>query len=130
MRGLKRIIWTAVALLFLAVSWLWDTLAPLIQWIVDRIPLEDVKAWVIRFMERLPPYPTLLVFLIPIVVIEPFKLLSVWLLARGQFLSGLALFIIAEVLRFGLVAFLFKTCSEKLLSIGWCTALPAVRACP
>ena len=40
MLRLKRILWTAVAVCFLAVSWLWDTLAPLIRAIIDLIPLE------------------------------------------------------------------------------------------
>ena len=119
MRRLKRIVWTATAVAFLAVSWLWDTLAPLIRAILDVIPLERVKRAVIGFIDGLAPYPTLAVFLVPLIVCEPVKLGSVWLFAQKQWLAGLATFVFAEVLRFGLVAFLFAACKDKLLSIGW-----------
>ena len=116
---LTRILWTLLALAFLAVSWLWDALAPLVRAVLMHIPLEGLKRAVIRFMDRLQPYPTLFVFLIPIVVIEPFKIRSLWLLAKGEILVGLFVSGAAEILRFGLVAFLFKTCKDKLLSIPW-----------
>jgi hypothetical protein len=116
---ISKILRTTVAAVFLCLSWLWDMLAPPIQWALDRLPLQRLKQAVIRFMDRLPPYATLLVFLIPIIVIEPLKILAVWLFAKGQFAVGLTTFIGAEVLRFSLVAFLFKVCRDKLLSIGW-----------
>ena len=119
MNRLKRIFWTILALAFLSLSWLWDWLGPLVQRFIDLLPLERLKQAVIRFMDRLPPYPTLVVFLIPIVVIEPLKILALWILARGQILLGIASYAGAELLRFGLVAFLFRSCRDKLLSIGW-----------
>jgi hypothetical protein len=118
-RRLKRILWTLLAVCFLAASWLWDTLAPLIRAFVDLIPLERVKRAIIAFMDRLAPYPTLAVFLIPVVASEPIKLGSFWLFAQKQWLAGSAAFLFAEILRFGLAAFLFKACKEKLLSIPW-----------
>lgn len=119
MRRLKRILWTTVAVCFLAVSWLWDTLAPLIRAFLDLIPLERVKRAIISFVEGLRPYPTLAVFLIPLIACEPVKIGSLWLFAQKQWFAGLATYVFAEVLRFGLVAFLFNACKDKLLSIGW-----------
>jgi hypothetical protein len=110
---------TILAVLFLSLSWLWDRLAVPVRWIFERIPLEGLKRAVIRFMDRLPPYPTLFVFLIPIVILEPMKIVALWLFARHQFLLGLATYIGADVVRLALVAFLFKACRDKLLSIGW-----------
>ena len=119
MQRLKRILWTRVAVLFLGVSWLWDTLHPIIRAIINAIPLEHLKQAVIRYMDRLSPYPTLVVFLIPLVASEPIKLLAFWLFAKKEFVAGVLTFLAAELLRFGLVAFLFTTCKEKLLSIPW-----------
>ena len=102
MLRLKRILWTAVAVCFLAVSWLWDTLAPLFRAFFDLIPLERVKQAVIAFMDRLAPYPTLAVFLIPVVASEPIKLGSFWLFAQKQWVAGGTAFLFAEILRFGL----------------------------
>ncbi len=119
MLRLKRTLWTILAVCFLAVSWLWDTLAPLIRAFLDLLPLERVKRAVIDFMDRLSPYPTLAIFLIPLVASEPIKLGSFWLFAQKQWFAGSATFLFAEILRFGLVAFLFTACKDKLLSIPW-----------
>ena len=119
MARLKRIAWTFLAVCFLAVSWLWETLAPLIRALIDLIPLERTKAAVIRFMDGLSPYPTRIVFLIPLVASEPIKLVAFWLFAHKQWAAGLLTYVGAELLRFGLVAFLFKACKDKLLSIAW-----------
>jgi hypothetical protein len=119
MKRLKRIVWTILALAFLAVSWLWDTLNPLIHKLVDWLPLDGLKQRIAAFMHRLPPYATLAVFLIPVVLIEPFKLVAVWLFAKKLWFAGMATYVAADLLRFGLVAFLFNTCKDKLLSIGW-----------
>ncbi len=123
---LKRILWTAVAVCFLALSWLWDTLAPLFRAFFELIPLERVKRAVVAFMDRLAPYPTLAVFLVPLVASEPIKLGSFWFFAQKQWFAGAATFAFAEVLRFGLVAFLFTACKDKLLSIPWFARLYAL----
>src|SRR6476620_6459394 len=87
--------------------------------LLELIPLERLKQAVLRFIDRLPPYPTLFLFLIPIVVIEPVKIGSLWLFAHKRWIAGVVSYAGAEVLRFGLVAFLFKACRDKLLSISW-----------
>ena len=119
MRRFKRTLWTILALAFLGLSWLWEKLHPLIHWVIDRIPLEALKRAVARFMERLPPYPTLIVFLIPLIALEPMKIVALWLFAKGQWLPGVATYIGTDVLRLGLVSFLFNTNKDKLLSIPW-----------
>jgi hypothetical protein len=116
---LKRIVWTVLALLFLGVSWLWDTLHPLIRRFIDILPLDGMKRAVVRFMDRLPPYVTLAVFLIPLLASEPVKIVAFWLFTRKQWLPGVLVYAGAELLRFGLVAFLFNACRDKLLSISW-----------
>ncbi len=119
MHRFKRGILISLALAFLGVSWLWEQLHPVVRWIIDRIPLESLKQAVVRFMDRLSPYPTLCVFLAPLVVVEPLKILAVWLLAKGQWALGVFTYLGTDILRLGLVSFLFKTCQDKLLSIPW-----------
>jgi hypothetical protein len=119
MRRFKRALWTTLALIFLGVSWLWEQLRPPIRWVIDRIPLEAVKRAIARFMERLPPYPTLIIFLVPLIALEPAKIVALWLFAKGQWLLGVATYIGTDVLRLGLVSFLFNMNKDKLLSIGW-----------
>jgi hypothetical protein len=119
MRRVKHWLWTALALAFLAASWFWDILTPLIQGVVDLIPLEGLKRAVANFMARLPPYPTLIVFLVPLVVLEPGKLVAFWLFAHRQWMLGVATYVGTDVAKLAVVSFLFKTNRDKLLSIAW-----------
>jgi len=119
MRRLRRVLWTIVALIILGLSWLWDHLHPIIAFIIGLIPLEGLKEQVRRFMARLRPYPTLIVFLIPAVVHELMKVVALFLFHKHQWVAGAAMYVAADVIGLALVAFLFETCKEKLLSIPW-----------
>jgi len=119
MHRFRRIIWTIVALIFLGLSWLWDHLHPIVAYIISLIPLEGLKEAVRRFMARLSPYPTLIVFLIPAVVHELMKVGAIWLFHKHQWLAGIFVYLAADVIGLALVAFLFQTCRDKLLSIPW-----------
>lgn len=121
----KQIIWTVLALLFLGLSWLWETFAPLIQAIVDVLPLRWLKAWANALLQKLPPYPTLLVFLIPLALSEVIKVVSFVAFARGQILAGVLIYLFAELVRFGLAAYVWSVCRDKLLSIDWVAKLHA-----
>jgi len=68
---------------------------------------------------RLPPIGILLLFLIPLAVIEPFKIYALYLLGEGRFLSALLTFALAKVVGLGLAERLFAIGREKLLSIRW-----------
>ena len=115
----RRIIWTTIALIFLGMSWLWDHLHPIIAFIIRLIPLEGVKEAVRRFMAHLSPYPTLIVFLIPAVVHELMKVVAFFLFHKHQWVAGVLTYVAADVIGIALVAFLFETCKDKLLSIPW-----------
>lgn len=117
--ALRRLPWTLLALVFLALSWLWDRLHPLVRAVVDALPLKALKDRIARFIEGLSPHATLAVFLVPLVASEPPKLAAFWLFARGHWAAGAGFMALGEVLRYGLAAFVFTTCREKLLSIGW-----------
>jgi hypothetical protein len=114
-----RIFWTIVALIFLALSWVWDHLHPIISFVIGLIPLEGVKEAVRRFMAKLSPYPTLIVFLVPAVVHEIMKVVAIFLFRRHQWVAGAVMYIAADIIGLALVAFIFENCKEKLLSIPW-----------
>src|SRR6187402_2598449 len=44
-----------LALVFLFEAWLWEHLAPVVGWVVARIPLRQIKAWIAAWIEHLPP---------------------------------------------------------------------------
>jgi hypothetical protein len=116
---LAKILRTSLAILFLGLSWLWDQLARPVHWLLSHIPLESLKQAVIRFMQGLSPYATLLVFLVPIVTLEPMKIVAVWLFAHHHYTFGLCTYVGADIVRLAIVAFLFKACRDKLMSIRW-----------
>lgn len=119
----KQIAWTLLALTFLGLSWLWEALAPLVQAIVDVLPLRQLKAWANALLARLPPYPTLLVFLIPLALSEAVKIASFVAFARRQVVAGALIYLFAELVRFGLAAYVWNICRDKLLSIPWVAKL-------
>jgi hypothetical protein len=114
-----RVFWTIIALIFLGLSWVWDHLHPIISFIIRLIPLEGVKEAVRRYMAKLSPYPTLIVFLIPAVVHEIMKVVAIFLFRKHQWIAGAVMYIAADIIGIALVAFIFENCKEKLLSIPW-----------
>jgi hypothetical protein len=47
----------------------------------------------------LGPYPSLALFAVPVIILEPAKLLTACLIGTGHFFAGAAVFIAAEVLK-------------------------------
>jgi hypothetical protein len=119
MRRLLRPLWILLALVFLFEAWLWERLKPIVGWFVAWIPWEDFKAHVAAGIERLPPLATLLVFLIPVILLFPIKIVGLWLLARGIWLGAMATLTLAKVVSMGVTAFIFDLTRPKLLQLGW-----------
>ncbi len=86
MRRLLKPLWILLALVFLFEAWLWEHLRPLVGWFVDLIAWDKAKARVAACVEHLPPYPTLLVFLIPVILLfrSSCSACGCWRTARGS----------------------------------------------
>lgn len=119
MRRLLKPLWVLLALVFLFEAWLWEHLRPIVAWIVDRIAWEKLKACVAAWIEHLPPYATLLVFLVPIVLLFPLKLAGLWMLAHGSWLGAMTVLAAAKVVSMGVTAFIFDVTRPKLLQLAW-----------
>ena len=119
MRRLLRPLWILLALVFLFEAWLWERLKPAVGWFVDKIPWDAFKARLAAGIERLPPLATLLVFLVPVVLLFPIKLIGLWLLARGIWFGAMATLGLAKVVSMGVTAFIFELTRPKLLQLGW-----------
>jgi hypothetical protein len=119
MQRFLRPLWFLFAALFLFEAWLWDVLGHGLARLAALIPFESFKAALARTVERLPAPMVLLVFLIPLGVIEPFKFLGLWLIAHHHILLGILAFCVAKVAGLGVIAFLFEMTRAKLLSMGW-----------
>lgn len=119
MRILKKLFWYALATIFLIEAWLWDRSVAALHAIVDRLPLVRFKAACARGIERLPPLAVLPIFILPVIVLLPFKLAALWLLSQGALVAGGLAFIGAKIVSVGLAAFIFDLTRDKLLSMPW-----------
>jgi hypothetical protein len=100
--------------LYLLVDAIFMTLAkPIANWIDKHVPLRRLRDWI----RSLPPYPSLALFSVPVIVLEPIKPIAAYLAATGQFLSGALTLIFGELLKLVLVERLFSLTREKLMKI-------------
>jgi hypothetical protein len=86
---------------------------PITVWLAKTKLLERARRWV----TLLGPYPSLALFAVPVIILEPAKPLAAYLLGTGHFFFGAVTFITAEVLKLTLVERLFQLNRKKLLSI-------------
>lgn len=104
-----------VAIYFLIDDVVLAAARPIVAWAAElRVMLRFAV-----FLRRLPPYPTLVLFLVPFAVLEPFKILGLWMMATGHFRPGLLTLAVAHVLSIVLVERLFQATRAKLLTIPW-----------
>jgi len=86
---------------------------PITVWLSKKKLFERLRHWV----TSLRPYPSLLLFAVPVIILEPAKPLAGYLLGTGHFFTGAVVFITAEVLKLTFVERLFQLNRNKLLSI-------------
>jgi hypothetical protein len=84
------------------------------RWVGDHWALGGLRRWI----ESLPPYPTLLLFAVPVVVLEPVKPLAFYLVGTGHVVTGLSAFVVAELVKLVLIERLFNISRDKLMSIA------------
>lgn len=89
---------------------------------------ETLSGWFARFalVRRLEdfiaarhPAVCLVLFLIPVLLMLPFKLAGVWLIAHGHALDGVFVFVMAKVTGTFLAARLLALTKDKLMTIRW-----------
>ncbi|HEY5217730.1 MAG TPA: hypothetical protein VIJ17_12655 [Pseudolabrys sp.] len=114
-----RPLWIVLALLFLLEAWLWDHLEPLVARVVNLVPWGKFKEKLARLIENLPPWATLIVFVIPFIILLPLKFLEVYFLAKGNWLAVVAILIVAKLVGLGVTAFVFDVTRDKLLQMAW-----------
>ena len=119
MRRLLQPLWVLLALIFLLEAWLWDHLEPVVARIVTLIPLRAIKAWIAEKVQRLSPPLTLIVFLVPVILLFPLKVLGLWLLAHHYWVGAMAVIVFAKLMGVGVAAFIFDVTRPKLLQMAW-----------
>lgn len=65
----------------------------------------------------LGPYPTLALFALPMIVLEPVKPVAAYLTATGHIATGMIVLVVGEITKLVLVERLFSVSRDKLISI-------------
>jgi hypothetical protein len=118
-RNALRPLWVILALLLLVEAWLWDHLEPIVARVVNFVPWRKFKIAVARWVEDLPPYAALGVFVVPFVVVLPMKFLGLYFITTGNWFGTVATLSLAKLLGLGVTAFVFDATRDKLLQISW-----------
>jgi hypothetical protein len=119
MRRLLQPLWVLLAVIFLIEAWLWDHLEPIVEWVVERIPLHEFKHWLAERIDTLSPAMTLIVFIVPVIPLFPLKLFGLWLLTHEYWVSAITTIVFAKLLGVGVAAFIFDVTRPKLLEMAW-----------
>ena len=118
-RAPPRPLMLLLAAAFLFESWFWQGCIALGRRIVALIPCAALKAHIAAAIAKLPAPVVLVVFLIPVAIIEPMQTVCVYLIARGYLLLGILGFVALKFFGLGLIAVTFDLTREKLLSMPW-----------
>lgn len=72
-----------------------------------------------RRIQSLSPYPSLLLLSVPVILVEPLKIVSLLIAGKGHLITGTGIIIGAYALSLFFVERLFKAVKPKLLTLGW-----------
>jgi hypothetical protein len=119
MRRITKTLWILLALVFLFEAWLWEKLQRAVGWLVRLVALPALRARLVAAIEHLPPWATLIVFVIPVLLLLPIKIAALWMLAHGSWLGAMAMLVLAKLVSVGVTAFIFDATRPKLLQMAW-----------
>jgi hypothetical protein len=134
LKGIFKPLLVVVAALYFVIDGL---VLAAIRPLLKRILYLKLFRLIERCIESLGPYSTLAVFLIPLILLEPIKPGSAYLIASGHFVSGVLTLVLGEVLKILIVERVFHVGRPKLMRIeafawtyhfvvGWLTWLQAL----
>ena len=70
-------------------------------------------------IERLGPYQSLALLLVPVGIVEPLKLIAVAVAGEGHWITGTAMIVVAYSASLLLIERLFRIVKPKLLTLPW-----------
>jgi hypothetical protein len=112
-RILKPVTYVLAAVYFLVDAVFMAVARPVSNWIARRLVFRRLRVWI----RSLPPYASLALFSVPVMILEPVKPLAAYLAATGQWLVGAVTLIVGELLKLVLVERLFSLTRDKLMTI-------------
>jgi hypothetical protein len=116
MKKLLRFLGSALLLpIIFFEEWGWKPLARLMA----RIARLPIIGQLERKISAAPPRLALVFFLVPALVLLPFKFGALWLIAQGHKLLGIGLILLAKLVSTALLGRLFHLTERQLMSFPW-----------
>jgi hypothetical protein len=112
-RILKPVTYVLAAVYFLVDAAFIGIAKPLSNWVAKHLALRRLRAWI----RSLRPYPSLALFSVPVILLEPVKPVAAYLAATGQIVSSVLTLVVGELLKLVLVERLFSLTRDKLMKI-------------
>jgi hypothetical protein len=112
-RILKSVVFMLATVYFLVDAVFMTVARPLANRIAAHWMFGSLRARIIS----LRPYPTLALFAVPLIVLEPVKPVAVYLAGTGHITIGMIVLVVGEVLKLVLLERLFRVSRDKLISI-------------
>ena len=106
-RFFKPVTYVIAALYFLVDAAFVAIAKPLSNWLARHVVLRRLRVWI----RSLRPYPSLALFSVPVIILEPVKPVAAYLAATGQMVSSVVTLIVGEVER------LFRLTRDKLMKV-------------
>jgi len=117
-RTILKAIFEPFVIVVAAIYFVIDALAlsilkPFLRKISNLKLFKFIASWI----ASLGPYPTLALFVVPLILLEPVKPFSAYLIASGNFIFGMLILILGEALKITIVERIFHIGRDKLLTI-------------
>jgi hypothetical protein len=112
-RILKPVTYVLAAVYFLVDAVFIAVAMPVSHWLAKHLVLRKLRSWI----RSLRPYPSLALFSVPVIILEPVKPVAAYLAATGQIVSSVLALIVGELLKLVLIERLFSLTRDKLMKI-------------
>ena len=112
-RILKPVTYVLAAAYFLVDAVFIAVAKPISDWLAKHLVLRKLRSWI----RSLRPYPSLALFSVPVIILEPVKPIAAYLAATGEIMSSVLTLIVGELLKLVLIERLFSLTRDKLMKI-------------
>jgi hypothetical protein len=96
-------------------EWLWKHVVTFMAWVAKLPVISRLESQ----LSKLPPYPALILLLLPGLLLLPVKLAAFYFMAHGHALAGITVILTAKVVGTALVARMFTICQPALMTVHW-----------
>jgi len=115
----KRTALLALALAFLAIAWVWDGFIAIGRILVGFIPWTRFKQAFVDLVDWLPTPIVLLIFLMPLAIVEPLLALATVAIAMGYVVTGAIAWIVLKFLSIAVIPAIFDLTEHRLMTMPW-----------